>query len=102
MANSKSTKVETSPDGESIEFQVEGGQVTELEDALSSYYGSRRPRLNFSPLVVLTKRTTRLVWTTEVTVTEDDFVTVMFASCLPSDVYRVIGPSCGVDGPAPF
>lgn len=53
----------------------------------------RRARL-FNPIVVLTKTTKRLTFDTAITVTANEFATVTFAGCVPSDVSSIIGPSC--------
>ena len=49
----------------------------------------------FNPIVFLTKSTVNLVFTTGVTTTQAASATVIFATCVPSDVSSIVGSTCG-------
>ncbi len=71
------------------------------EEVVVEEEGRREPRTSFregrifNPIVFLTKETTRLVFTTGVTTTQASSATVIFATCVPSDVSNIVGSTCG-------
>ncbi len=56
---------------------------------------SHRQARIFNPIVFLSKTTTRLTFTTGITSTQAASATVIFATCVPSDVSSIVGSTCG-------
>ena len=74
---------------EEIVVQVQGGQ-----EKPTSSSSDRQARI-FNPITFLSKTTTRLNFTTGVTTTQAASATIIFATCVPSDVSSIVGSTCG-------
>ncbi len=78
---------------QALSSSVDRGLDSDVLSDAKDRESDRRARL-FNPIVVLTKTTKRLTFDTAITVTANEFATVTFAGCVPSDVSSIIGPSC--------